>query len=454
MLHASTVALCLVCFLNNFGLLKCRSTADYSEYEVGLIGDCLRSCASLAAELEGTKSKTSSRQTCVEKCLEKIKEDKMVVRDKRSTTSGKQLLTPLSRRRKRSYRVTGDNSSPLCPSGSGENKYASIRSAERKRYENSDTWYLNISWIPKDERITNFTGYAFLYEYPGIEPLLYKYIVLQKNETNVVLNESALTNWTYEDDFNFKVIALPCQNDRFESFEDLYLYLSSIEGTVPATATATLPTTDATKPDGNITTTVRFALTTVRSTNTTAVTAAIASIVTIGTLGLIFGIAYILFRNNRLSSSEMVERPSLSPGFSYDAFIIFNREDQAWVESELLQILEKKHGFKCCVHYRDFEVGASFVHNMSISVQISRKVIAVVSKNFFTSTWCNYELEQAMHKQAQENDNSVIVIKKDNVTSEKLPLALRGRSFIDYSNKVERKTWVSKLIKALESDRN
>ncbi len=141
-------------------------------------------------------------------------------------------------------------------------------------------------------------------------------------------------------------------------------------------------------------------------------------------------------------------------GFSYDAFIIFNREDQAWVESELLQILEKKHGFKCCVHYRDFEVGASFVHNMSISVQISRKVIAVVSKNFFTSTWCNYELEQAMHKQAQENDNSVIVIKKDNVTSEKLPLALRGRSFIDYSNKVERKTWVSKLIKALESDRN
>lgn len=63
-------------------------------------------------------------------------------------------------------------------------------------------------------------------------------------------------------------------------------------------------------------------------------------------------------------------------------------------------------------------------------------------------------MEQALYKQAKENDNSIIVIRKDDVTYDKLPVVLRERSFIDYSNTVERKTWVSKLVKALESSTN
>ena len=67
---------------------------------------------------------------------------------------------------------------------------------------------------------------------------------------------------------------------------------------------------------------------------------------------------------------------------------------------------------------------------------------------------CNHELAQALYKQAKENDNSIIVIRKDDVAYDKLPEALTERSFIDYSNTVERKTWVSKLVKALESSSN
>ena len=119
-----------------------------------------------------------------------------------------------------------------------------------------------------------------------------------------------------------------------------------------------------------------------------------------------------------------------------------------------MQLLEKKHGFKCCVHYRDFEPGKTFVENMSKSVHVSRKVIAVASKNFFESNFCNYELEQAIYKQARENDNSIIVIRIDDVSNDRLPEALKERSYIDYSNKLERKTWVSKLIKALQSNKN
>ena len=91
---------------------------------------------------------------------------------------------------------------------------------------------------------------------------------------------------------------------------------------------------------------------------------------------------------------------------------------------------------------------------MSKSVHVSRKVIAVASKNFFESNFCNYELEQAIYKQARENDNSIIVIRIDDVSNDRLPEALKERSYIDYSNKLERKTWVSKLIKALESNKS
>lgn len=124
------------------------------------------------------------------------------------------------------------------------------------------------------------------------------------------------------------------------------------------------------------------------------------------------------------------------------------------MECKLLRILENTYGFKCCVHYRDFEVGACFLNNISNSLEVSHKVIAVVSKNFFTSSWCNHELAEALYKQTKENDNSIIVIRKDDVTYDKLPVALRERSFIDYSNTVERKTWASKLVKALESNSN
>ena len=137
--------------------------------------------------------------------------------------------------------------------------------------------------------------------------------------------------------------------------------------------------------------------------------------------------------------------------FCYDAFIIFNNKDQSWVDETLLPILEVKHGLKCCVHYRDFEPGKPFVENMTDSVQKSRNTIAVVSKNFFTSKFCKYELDQAIYKNVKEGYNSAIVIRIDNVSKDKLPDALKNKSFVDYSNPIERKTWHLKLVKVLES---
>ena len=132
--------------------------------------------------------------------------------------------------------------------------------------------------------------------------------------------------------------------------------------------------------------------------------------------------------------------------FEYDAFVIFSSQDSDWVTKILVPTLEEKYGFKCCVHYRDFVVGVPFLENMVNSVYKSRKTIAVVSKNFFNSNYCGSEMDYALHRLMERRDNSLVVIKLDEVGRGKLPKELRKRSFIDLSKNVEKEHWERKLV--------
>ena len=132
--------------------------------------------------------------------------------------------------------------------------------------------------------------------------------------------------------------------------------------------------------------------------------------------------------------------------FEYDAFVIFSSQDSDWVTKILIPTLEEKHGFKCCVHYRDFVVGVPFRENMVNSVYKSRKTIAVVSNNFFNSNYCGSEMDYALHRLMERRDNSLVVIKLDDVGRGKLPKELRKRSFIDLSKNVEKEHWERKLV--------
>ena len=135
--------------------------------------------------------------------------------------------------------------------------------------------------------------------------------------------------------------------------------------------------------------------------------------------------------------------------FEYDAFVIFSSQDSDWVIKTLIPTLEEKHDFKCCVHYRDFVIGVPFRENMVNSVYNSRKTIAVVSKNFFNSNYCGSEMDYALHRLVERRDNSVVVIKLDDVDSRKLPRELRKRSYIDYPQTVEKDHWERKLVNCL-----
>ena len=84
---------------------------------------------------------------------------------------------------------------------------------------------------------------------------------------------------------------------------------------------------------------------------------------------------------------------------------------------------------------------------MSNSVYKSWKVVAVVSNNFLQSSFCSEEMEMALYRLAKQKDDSVIVIKLDDLSSGELPGELRHRSYIDFTKSTDRETWEEKLVK-------
>lgn len=136
--------------------------------------------------------------------------------------------------------------------------------------------------------------------------------------------------------------------------------------------------------------------------------------------------------------------------YEYDAFVIFSSKDTDWVKKTLIPILEKKHALKCCIHYRNFTPGVLFRDNVVNSVYKCRKTVAVVSSHFFNSNYCGSELDFALHRLMEKRDDSLVVIKLDEVDKRKLPIELQERSYIDFSKSVERKEWEKKLVSCLK----
>ncbi|XP_068675497.1 fibroblast growth factor receptor-like 1 [Montipora foliosa] len=152
---------------------------------------------------------------------------------------------------------------------------------------------------------------------------------------------------------------------------------------------------------------------------------------------------------NRMEFIEELEQGNALL-FEYDAFIIYSSMDEEWVRGTLLPTLEDKHGLKCCIHYRDFMPGVLYRQNMVNSVYASKKTVAVVSKNFFNSGFCESEFEYALLRLAERRDDNLIVIKLDDIDARKLPLEVRKRSYIDCPRSIEKETWETKLVKSLK----
>ncbi|XP_078383133.1 uncharacterized protein LOC144665706 isoform X2 [Oculina patagonica] len=416
--------------ISNFGPLQCKSKEHASEDSVNYSSPTRSSRCLWSCFLE-----TSRRRNCIEKCIGRNKEGDF------NSNARTPRITPhlatLSRRRKRNI---NEKSTVQCPTKAiTNNVFPTLRTPERNQYENTDKWHLNISWYPIHDT-TNFTGYGLRYWCDdGVGPFQggsHGWITRQKSETYVVINGSQ-SCWNYNMTFRYNVIALPCLNGSGIDLIDL-------PWNSDLTSTSAIVSTTPTVPATNKVTIIVPTTPAVRATN--KVTIIVPTIIIVAVLAAISMTMFLLYRKKQRSRSD-----SSRGDADYDAFIIFARDDQKWVDGTLLPILEKEFNYKCCVHYRDFIVGKDFVENMVDSVYTSRKVVAVMSKSFFSSKWCNFELQKAIYKNLNDG---IVVIRIDNVSTEKFPKAIKKRSFIDYSNVVERQVFKTRLLKVLGNSNN
>lgn len=132
----------------------------------------------------------------------------------------------------------------------------------------------------------------------------------------------------------------------------------------------------------------------------------------------------------------------------YDVFVTFSSKDSQWVTSNLTPLLERNR-LKYCIHSRDFELGRALVDNMAESVYSSRKVLAVMSKNYMDSKFCRGELDMALHRSRGAHKGSLLIVRIDGIKKKKLPKALREQTFVDYHSDKERTSWEKKLLRFL-----
>ena len=98
----------------------------------------------------------------------------------------------------------------------------------------------------------------------------------------------------------------------------------------------------------------------------------------------------------------------------YDAFLSYSNADEEFVTRELMPRLEAPRqgrlGYKLCVHFRDFPVGGHIPETILGAVNNSRRVIMILSDNFLSSDWCNYEFQAAHHQLLTEWQNRIIMV--------------------------------------------
>ena len=128
---------------------------------------------------------------------------------------------------------------------------------------------------------------------------------------------------------------------------------------------------------------------------------------------------------------------------SYDAFVSYSSHDEIFIVRELVPYLEQskqsREGFKLCVHYRDFPVGAPIAETIILAVKRSKRVIIVLSNNFLKSEWCQYEFQAAHHQLLQEKKNRIIMILLHDINNdlldEELNLYLKTCTYVRYGDR-------------------
>ncbi|KAF4529223.1 hypothetical protein B566_EDAN017592 [Ephemera danica] len=116
----------------------------------------------------------------------------------------------------------------------------------------------------------------------------------------------------------------------------------------------------------------------------------------------------------------------ISKKFLYDAFVSYSSCDRTWVQDVLMQTLENdENKYALCLHERDFRLGRYIMDNVAECMDSSRNVILVLSPNFVSSKWCQWELKLVQQLMFENNPDFLILVELEKLRQKDLPSTLR-----------------------------
>jgi hypothetical protein len=141
---------------------------------------------------------------------------------------------------------------------------------------------------------------------------------------------------------------------------------------------------------------------------------------------------YIHVLKNRKTSGYKRIQDSES---EYDGFVAYNCRDRRWIMAELVEHLERKHDFRLFLHERNLLPGGIQVEDIHASIESSRKFILVLSNNFMTDQWCQYEATLAKDSLAGGRGDKIVVILLENLRSDHITSSFK--TLLKYTDNAE-----------------
>ena len=142
----------------------------------------------------------------------------------------------------------------------------------------------------------------------------------------------------------------------------------------------------------------------------------------------------------------------------YDAFVCYCYEgqDADFAEKIVPFQLEEKHGFKLCIHRRDFKAGWDIKWNIMNAIRNSNSAIIVMSQDYINSLWCVEEFEDCYMENIKDPAFKLFVILMEpvdtlNFTNEYIKSFLSKKTYLEredsklFKKIAEYLTWVKQL---------
>lgn len=100
----------------------------------------------------------------------------------------------------------------------------------------------------------------------------------------------------------------------------------------------------------------------------------------------------------------------LKKKFVYDIYLSYSNQSLYWVKNLLMPKIENCWKMKMCLEDRDISVGDAYVDAICDSIQQSRNIIFVITKDFSDKHWGRFEIERAKYEKYASNLQKIIII--------------------------------------------